>query len=151
MVDTVRSRLKLDRNRGHRTASFRAALSIALQTRVIEKVCRGREHLRAQYEELRDDRAKTMAAIADFLSLRDAVWRDYEFPRNTSFSNERERGRMVGTLGLASIRLAELLVLLIPLPWLLRLRKRLTRESEGVLPGTFRHIESTGQPDLSRP
>jgi Sulfotransferase family len=149
IVDTVRSRLKLDRKRGLQTSAFRAAMSIALQERELARVCRGREVFRIRYERLELHRDETMKAVAEFIGLPPASWRAYRFPRNTSFSSERDRSTIVARSDVAAIRLAQFLVRIIPFRIQRALRNRFSNETGDVLPGTFRHLEHQSESGYS--
>lgn len=151
LEDAVRSRLKLDQKRGMPTTSFRAAVSISLQKRELDRVCSSRHVHAVAFDALRADPEVTLRSLMDFVGLKEAVLGPRLYDKNTSFGDERERVEAMGARELAIVRAVAFLVKLSPYRVLRAIRNRLTRADNDPLPGTFAQTEEGFPPDVSAP
>jgi hypothetical protein len=135
-VDTARSKIRLDADRGVRTGAFRSGMSLGTQERKLNRVLRRDGVLLIHYEDLVQDRKGTMQRVFRHIGLEPADTSS-PFSPNTSFKDRSERKRTLNWSDEMVVRFALRLCRILPAPILEALQRRLTSGRPDVIPGTF--------------
>lgn len=140
-IDTVRSKIRLDAERGIRTSPLWGGMSQGVQTRKLDRILTRHNVMLVRYESLLSERSKTMNDVFRFIGLEPADVSS-DFAPNTSFASIGDRSLTLGKYGEAGVRAAVGLCRVLPLTLLESIQRVFTRGRVEIIPGTFRHEEA---------
>lgn len=141
-VDTVRSKIRLERRAGIKTSPLRGGMSQGVQMRQLQRILERDDVFEVRFESLVEDKDRTIAVLFEKLGLEPAHVSS-RFQPNTSFRNAAERDATLGYGGEMIVRLAVNLSMILPIRMLESAQRLFTRGGPQIIPGTYAHEEAT--------